>query len=343
MYESSVSVKKEVLLHLIFWLVWSYYSFVTLDNNGLHIAKNVGLFYITGIIVSIATFYCNYFFVLPKVFKPFKWRKAFLGYFIILALYVSLRYLTEEVLTVYLYKVRNYTADTNPVYYFYDNIFYSSRPIILSTVLWTIIFLIRTLDYNNYVTREQKNMEIKFLKAQINPHFIFNTLNNIYAMVNAQSPQSLPAIEKLSHIMRFTTYEAQRNLVKLSEELGYIQAYIELEELRHYEKSFIKWNMDIKDKTVEIPPYMLSPLVENALKHGTFSQANPIEITLICNEKYLHFEVINEIGKQKKDKLGGIGSENLKNRLEILYPGQHEFKTTDKDNIFAASLKIYWK
>ena len=162
-------------------------------------------------------------------------------------------------------------------------------------------------------------------------------------MVNAQSPQSLPAIEKLSHIMRFTTYEAQRNLVKLSDELGYIDAYIELEELRHYEKSFIKWNIDIQDRNIEVPPYMLSPLVENALKHGVFSQAAPIEVTLICNGQHLQFEVKNEIGKQKKDKLGGIGLENLKNRLEILYPGKHTFQTTKNDNLFIASLKIQWR
>ncbi len=342
MYKSSISVKKEVVIHLIFWIIWMYYSLIAVDNEGIHFGR-IDLFYSTGIVVYIATFYIHYLFVMPRVFKPFKWKKAIFGFLTSFLFFASFRYLIEEVLTLYFLNLRNYSPETKLVYYFYDNLYYSSQPIILCSALWLIIFLVRTLDYNNYIMKEQKNMEIKFLKSQINPHFIFNTLNNIYSMVHFQSPNALSAIEKLSNIMRFTTYEAQKSMIRLSEELNYINAYIELEELRHYEKSFVTRELNVKDENMEIPPYMLSPFIENALKHGAYSEENPVVISLFCDDKQIRFEVKNNIGQQKKDQLGGIGLQNLKNRLEILYPEKHHLDTRQEDEVFIATLEIQLK
>jgi len=339
MYKSSLPPKKEILVHLGFWAIWLYYSLIMVQSDGLHMVET-DLFYNTGMIVYVITFYANYLLVLPRVFRPFRWAKAAVGYLAVFLFYGSLRYLVEQVMTVHLFGQRNYFGDISIVYYFYDNLFYSSKPIILSTVLWAVVFLIRTLDYNNYITQEQKNTEIKFLKAQINPHFVFNTLNNIYSMVYFQSPKSLQAIEKLGQIMRFTTYEAPRNRIRLGEEINYIKAYIELEELRHTETGFVKLDINVSDENTEIPPYMLSPLVENALKHGTFNAQNPIYINLFCDGRMLRMETRNEIGKQKKDKLGGIGLDNLQRRLEILYPKKYRLHTFAENNHFFAELEI---
>lgn len=339
MYKSSVSVKKEIVINLVFWLIWSYYNLVIVSNQGVSFAE-ITLFQVTGYIVYVSTFYLNYLFVLKRVFKPFRWRRAVLGFFTSYLFFATARYLLEEVLMPSLFGKHNYYPGTGIIYYYYDNLFYSFYPIILSTVLWSVILLVRTLDYNNYMIREQKNMEIKFLKAQINPHFIFNTLNNIYSMVHFQSPNALSAIEKLSNIMRFTTYEAQKSQVHLSEEINYMKSYIELEELRHYEKSFVEWEVDVQNEHIEIPPYLLSPFVENALKHGAFSHENPIRISLYCDNEKLEFEVKNEIGNQKKDQVGGIGLQNLETRLEILYPNKHRLQTLRENAHFSAKLQI---
>lgn len=339
MYKSSLSVKKEIVINLVFWLIWTYYSLVVINDKGVSIVE-VSMFQLTGYIVYILTFYLNYLFVLKRVFKPFRWRRAVLGFLVSYLFFASMRYLAEELITLHFWGLQNYSPGTNLVYYYYDNLLYSLYPIILSTALWVVILLIRTLDYNNYIIREQKNLEIKFLKAQINPHFIFNTLNNIYSMVHFQSPNALSAIEKLSNIMRFTTYEAQKSQIHLSEEMNYMKSYIELEELRHYEKSFVDWEVKVSNEDIEIPPYMLSPFVENALKHGAFSHENPIRISLDCDEKHLKFSVKNEIGKQKKDQLGGIGLQNLQNRLEILFPGKYQLETQTENTTFIANLQI---
>jgi LytS/YehU family sensor histidine kinase len=162
-------------------------------------------------------------------------------------------------------------------------------------------------------------------------------------MVYFKSEKSLPAIEKLSQIMQFTTYEAQKEKIPLSGEINYIRAYIELEKLRHQEESFVILDIETVSENREIPPYILSPLVENALKHGVMSDETPVRIDLKADNRKLVFCVVNKIGTQKKDKLGGIGLDNLKKRLEIYYPGTHSLEISSENQHFTAKLEIELK
>src|SRR5690606_24616738 len=149
-------------------------------------------------------------------FKVFNWKKAVTGLVTLYLFFIAFRFFLEQFLTAILFDQTNYFADTNIIYYAFDNIYFGSQPIIISTVFWIIVAFIRLSEYNASIIEENKNAEIKFLKAQINPHFVFNTLNNIYSMVYFQSEKSLVAIEKLSQIMRFTTYESQKEKIRLS-------------------------------------------------------------------------------------------------------------------------------
>lgn len=336
-YKGNLTFKTEVRIHSLFWILTIYFTFV--GNPFYFEFPSPDLFYTTYVFIFLSTFYFHYVIIMKRIFNAFKWPKLFTYLFISCLFFTGLRYFVEQVFTQFFFGISNY-SNVKPLNYLVDNLTYSSKPIILSSFLWLIIYIIRLLEYNKKILEEQKNIEIKFLKAQINPHFIFNTLNNIYSMVHFKSPKALTSIEKLSQIMRFTTYEAQKSLIKLSEEINYIKAYIELETLRHYEDSFVKMDINIDDTEVQIPPYLLSPLVENALKHGKYTIENPIEISLSCNEQKLIFEIKNEIGKQKKDKLGGIGLINLENRLEILFPLKHLLISETRNNIFYVKLEI---
>ena len=162
-------------------------------------------------------------------------------------------------------------------------------------------------------------------------------------MVYFQSDKSLMAIEKLSQIMRFTTYESQKEKIKLADEIDYIKAYIELEQLRHQDSAFIDFRIETQNSSEEIPPYILSPLIENALKHGVTSNEKPILIELRLEDRKLNFKVVNDIAVQKKDKLGGIGLNNLRKRLEIHYPQKHQIKVVNQNNQFTAELEIELK
>ena len=341
-YKGALSRKQEVRIHILFWSFMAYLTLVVFDTtngNSLRLME-IDLFGVTGAIIFILTFYLNYLFLLPFTFKPFKWTKALISIVGLFAFFIVLRYLIEQKLTVALFDTQNYYDNFSLAFYILDNIYYGSFPIIASSFLWIIIFVIRLLHYNQQIIEEQKNTEIKFLKAQINPHFIFNTLNNIYSMVYFKSDKSLPAIEKLSQIMRFTTYESQKEKIKLSEEINYIKAYIELEQLRHEEQYTVNLDLPSNETHVEIPPYILSPFVENALKHGKATVENPIEIKLTRTKTTLNFVVKNEISTNKKDKLGGIGLENLKKRLELYYPKSHNLELSETDNVFIAQLEI---
>lgn len=337
LYKGTLSKKAELVIHLLFWVLAAYFTFVKSRFRVEWVIPD--LFYMTYLIVFISTFYFHYFIVMKRVFRSFRWRKLLAGIFISYLFFTGLRWLIEQVVTAQLFNRTNYT-DPTFINYMLDNLQYSSTPIIFSSFLWFGIYFIRLLEYNKAILEENKNIEIKFLKAQINPHFVFNTLNNIYSMVYFQSDKSLTAIEKLSQVMRFTTYESQKEKIQLQDEINYINAYIELEQLRHQEAGYIHFASDITQENIQIPPYMLSPLVENALKHGTASSEHPIDIRMTANREQLFFQVKNEIGTQKKDKLGGIGLDNLKKRLEIHYPGAHQLHLTNDANWFTAELSI---
>ncbi|MDR7130204.1 sensor histidine kinase YesM [Algoriphagus sp. 4150] len=345
MYKKAISTPQEIAIHLFFWLFMAYLNLVEVDtsNGDSLVGLKAGLFHITGALVFILTFYLNYLYLSPFTFRPFTWKKVLLTVVVLYAFFILLRYLVEQELMVELFGIANYYGDFSMAYYIFDNIYYGSFPILSSTFLWSVLFVIRLLHENKLIMEEQKNTEIKFLKAQINPHFIFNTLNNIYAMVYFKSEHSLAAIDRLSQIMRFTTYESQKESIRLSEEINYIKAYIELEQLRHGEQYPVNLYAPLENCTIEIPPYILSPLVENALKHGLASKENPIEIKLEIIRDTLKFTVKNCISGNKKDKLGGVGLDNLKKRLEIYYPKAYVMRLTDRDNLFIAYLEILLK
>ena len=168
---------------------------------------------------------------------------------------------------------------------------------------------------------------------------MFNTLNNIYSLVYFNSEKALPAIEKLSGIMRFTTYESQKERILLEEEISYIESYVELERLRQQGPPLVQIDLKVENRQLKIPPLLLAPLVENALKHGTMKES-PVEIMLEQRGKKLRFRVINVIGNQKKDKVGGIGLENLRMRLAVYFPKRHQLQLKKENNKFIAELEI---
>lgn len=207
-FRNSLTFRKEVIIHVFFWLLLGYFTLVTVDRSSTFNLSVVtpDIFAISWALVFITSFYFNYVLVMPRTFRNFHWRKALLGFLINYFFFTGIRFLLEEVFIEILFGMSNYSEGTSGIYYLYDNLYYSSFPLIPSTLLWLIIFLIRLLEYNNFILEEKRNTEVKFLKAQLNPHFMFNTLNNIYSLVYFNSEKALPAIEKLSGIMRFTMH-----------------------------------------------------------------------------------------------------------------------------------------
>jgi LytS/YehU family sensor histidine kinase len=189
---------------------------------------------------------------------------------------------------------------------------------------------------------EKQSGELALLRSQINPHFLFNTLNNIYSLVYKKSDAAPEAVMKMSAIMRYMLYDATTDKVFLEKEIEYLISFIELEKLRIRDKDFVDLTImgDVEGRT--IAPMLLIPFVENAFKHGSKNVANPgIRINLTARPHEIRFEVSNHQRKNPtatKDLMGGIGLNNIRRRLNLLYPGKHHLEISSDENHFNVNL-----
>ena len=188
---------------------------------------------------------------------------------------------------------------------------------------------------------EKARTELMHLKSQVNPHFFFNTLNNLYGIMDKDS-KARDMVLKLSDLMRYSIYEGQKDWVTLGEELNYLKNYIKLQEIRYHKKSDVQLNHQIDNIECEIMPLLFILLLENAFKHGleNLEKNAYIHINLIENEGIVDFEVENNFESQETSKEQGIGLKNLKRRLELVYPKRHSLTFDINTNIYKAKLTL---
>lgn len=194
------------------------------------------------------------------------------------------------------------------------------------------------------MVNQTQTSELALLRSQVNPHFFFNTLNNIYSLVCKKSPEAPEAIMRLSAIMRYMLYDTNSDKVLLEKEIEYLQSFIELQKLRIRHQDFVELVIEGEVGHKTIAPMLLIPFVENAFKHGSKTGTLPgIRIHLISNPDELVFKVTNQLKKNilaPKDAVGGIGLQNIKRRLEILYPGKYSLETKEDGDFYSIKLII---
>nr|WP_068888322.1 histidine kinase [Pedobacter panaciterrae] len=194
--------------------------------------------------------------------------------------------------------------------------------------------------------KEKIGSELSFLKAQINPHFFFNTLNNIYALTHVDVDKSRKALHKLSRMMRYLLYETQSGITPLSKEVSFIVDYIELMKLRLNDTTTVVFEEPVLKHDPQIAPMLFLPYIENAFKYGiSTTEPSIISISLELQDKRLTMVIKNSIFKNNAitaDEYGGIGLSNTKRRLDLLYPGRHIFsaETTDDAKTFIVKLNL---
>lgn len=216
------------------------------------------------------------------------------------------------------------------------------------TVLFVLISIVykMVIDKSN-LENERMDVELKFLRSQINPHFLFNVLNNMVAMARKKSDQLEPSLIKLSELMRYMLYESADEKVPLKKEIKYLKSYIELQKIRFSDSVVINADLPEPENNHTIDPMLLIPFVENAFKHGIGLIADSqIDISLKVDNNTLLFRVINRFNNDEniqKDSSSGIGLANVKKRLNILYPRRHKLKTSTAENIFNVNLKLHLK
>lgn len=198
------------------------------------------------------------------------------------------------------------------------------------------------------LAEEKLAAELNFLKAQVHPHFLFNTLNNLYALTLIKSDKTPDIVLKLSDLLDYMIYKSNDAFVPLKKELEILEGYIELEKMRYNERLDFKYEVKGDADAHEIAPLILLPFIENSFKHGASKDRSKpsIHIKLDIESEFLELEVMNSVPVVKnldETEREGIGLKNVQRRLELIYPAKHELMIYQGDTLFKVECKIFWK
>ena len=343
--ESLNNRNRVVLLHLSFWCV--YLSFFVYQVSSVQRTPEIDWLRVLTIVIIQLSFalligYLNYFYFLPRFLKDKNGLRYFLQFFVSFAVIMTCRLLFER------YIIDGFTKEAR---YLYTTRFVIQ---VITTNLFIVIFLamIRfAVDWFEFEAR-QKNIEnekltaeLNFLKAQINPHFLFNTLNNLYYLAYTRSSNTTEVIAKLSQMMRYMMYDSNHELVPLSKEIEYMENYISLEKLRLNEQIPIRFDVDGNPDDILIAPLIFITFLENAFKHGVSSNQPKawVNISIMMRGCECVYRVENSklpASARDANQKSGIGLQNVKRRLDLSYPGRHTLNVESLPDRYAVQLNI---
>ncbi|SMP08250.1 Histidine kinase [Algoriphagus winogradskyi] len=313
-YSRKISLHKKNLLKILYLAL--FFTGILLLDQWMSIPDNpVSIFLLILFWMGIARF------VAPAFFKKYQ-KVIFIVYGLIWMVFSILRW------------HETYLREHHEM-----AIFMLLIPIPFFLLLWVFEQWKRMRDLEN-----QKNQaELAMLKNQINPHFLFNTLNNLYGLCVEKSDAAPEVVLKLSDMMRYTIYEGRKKEVSVSQEVAYVENFLELHKIRHRQLPKIDFSVSVSEDKLISPLLFIVP-VENAFKHGVEKLAEEafVSITLDSNQEKLRLEVENNFDLSSQSTAPGIGLENLKRRLELTYPGSHTLQITQKNGIYTLVLEILW-
>ncbi len=326
-----------VMFHIGGWIAYILLLFVIFGTpiDDPHVTMRTLL----STIPLIALFYSNTSFLIPQLLarkKIISYILAIIGAVAIVAL-VTLR--IERTFNTEFYESHNW----------YPGIV-TSRSVLNSLLILTISGGLkmtkewfRNERLKNEMEKEKMASELAMLKSQINPHFLFNNLNNIYSLAIKKSEDAPKGIVMLSEMMRYVLYDSSADKISLSKEVEHLHNYIDLQKLRLKQGKEICFKTEGDLEIRKIEPMLLEPFVENAFKHGDiFREEGNICIQLKLQGNDLQFIVKNSISKNGhvKDEHSGIGLKNIQKRLDLLYPDRHQLSIEDKEDAFKIDLKL---
>lgn len=328
---------KRIVYHFAFW------GFYLLVFTLLLGSRNGYLFTLSMELINVACFavvvYFNLFYLIPT----FLARKQFIRYLALMTLSV----LVITPLRIFFLYIR-LTAYPELQDQLVDDqllMFISTFLIVgLSTLSKIVTDWIRHQRELQELEKQTMQSELRFLKSQINPHFLFNTLNNLYALTLKKSDKAPDIVLKLSAMMRYMLYECNEKRVALSKELDYVKNYLELEQLRQGKNKDIKFEIAGETDGKYITPMLFIPFLENSFKHGLQSDIDEgyVHIFVGIKGKLLDFYISNSKPMVKPGNIisGGIGLVNIKRRLNLIYPSSHEIIIDEQPEYYNVHLKI---
>lgn len=343
--------RSRISYHMLFWIVaivfWLLTMFIATNFKSILKIEPVLMTLVFNLCFAVAV-YTNLLILIPYFFKT----KRFFLYVVSLMLVISIAAFIIDLLLVY------------PLNRFVEGEKYFEE---LSVVVW-VNFAIFTFIYVGVTTvfslmrewfvlqkvttkfqdieREKLEAELKALKAQINPHFLFNTLNNLYSLTLDKSDKAPNLVLKLSDMMRYILYECNDRYVFIEKELDFTKNYLELQKIRLDEAIPVSINVKGSASQNKIAPLLFEPLIENAFKHGAYGKNNDGFVNILFNfeeKDKMELSIENRFDTKWQDedeKRKGIGIKNVTRRLELLYPEKHDLNISKQDDLFKVKLQI---
>jgi two-component system, LytTR family, sensor kinase len=357
------SNRSRVLIFFIHWMAWILLHFITylptLLNSRIVSVENFLYTHFFLITINFLLFYIVAFYLMPLM-DAFK-KKWFWMVIAALVLAIGFTYLRFRIEMYHADQaIRNSSMfsrfprkDTFDSYSFFSYRFrvYFQVNILTNVSIVVVAFAYRLLmiwlqqeKIRTELQSQKLSAELSFLKMQVNPHFLFNALNNIYSLsVIENTNKTSNSILKLSDLMRYMLYEKEdeQHKVSLEKEIKHINNYIDLEKLRHANEMCINFSIEGDLNGKKIAPLLLFPLIENAFKHGLVSNPKtPVTIQIEIVGNHMHFRLENFKNTYQKDSSGGIGVQNVKKRLDLIYGDSYTLSTTDTKDMYIVDLNL---
>jgi hypothetical protein len=338
--------KQIIYIHIIAWSVL-FFSEMWLEYLGHRYPHDVHTFLKRLLIqacyqsIPISCFYGSYFFVAPQFFVHRRYLRGILYSILTLIGIVSLRYLLEYHFFIPVLGFDNYRGHPWPVTDYVENIFFYYFPkyFIYGQLYFFAESWYKDKQLKQELQKEKSAAELAFLRSQINPHFLFNTINDIYALMYQKSARAPEALLKLSELLRYMLREGNAEMVPLTQELRYLGNVIELQRIGAKDKAYINFEVEGYIGGQEVASLLFISFVENAFKHGVLNDLqNPICIQLTGASNSVTFSVRNKKNIGQKDHTGGIGLANVRRRLELIYPGKHQLDINETDEYYTVNL-----
>jgi two-component system, LytTR family, sensor kinase len=338
-----VKHKKEILLHILFWMIYvlneaATYPSEYIDKMGFW---NIVFKEFAVILVYIVFFYVNYLYLIPRYFSKKKYLR-FLGFLLILEIITIILFIIDAYFLDWLYDTNNYFVQDRIsclVYLIFQTFFY----LVVSTGARFTRDWFQTQKLKEELQQYKVSAELALLKYQLNPHFLFNSLNNIYSLIISKSDKLEESILKLSDLMRYILKNTEDEMVPLSEEIKFLQSFTDLQKLRLSKPSIVDFSVTGNSNKLLIRPMILIPFIENTFKHGDLVTENAkISIGIDILNKTINLNVSNRIAEsnQTKDSISGIGIPNVRRRLEILYSGRYSLNINSQNGYFKVELSL---
>jgi len=348
------------ITHWLAWLLLHFITFLpTLVNMNISAFWESFIFnHFVLVTINFLLFYIVAFYIMPRMATlQKKWLWLVVSSLLLAIIVTYLRFRLQASFNEYLMNKlsmfknpRRVSPDSLGFFsyrfriYFQTNILTNVSVVVVAFAYRLLLLWFQQEKIRKELENQKLQAELSFLKLQVNPHFLFNALNNIYSLsVMEKSNKTGQSIMKLSELMRYVLYEKEdtENRVSLDKEIRHINSYIDLEKLRHPGDVYINFSIEGDTNGKRIVPLLLFPLIENACKHGILTNAQkPVDINLKVTDHQLNFSIENSINSYQKDEVGGIGLPNVHKRLDLLYGKKYTLDVSKTADRFIVNLQL---